>query len=517
MKKYVMALDSGSTGIRAIIFDKEGKLIAKKYEETPPITPKQGWIEHDPIQLWEQTKSVIKEALSAAKTNADEIAAIGITNQRGSFTLWERDTGKPICNLINWADIRASETADAANKSKKWKRLQSMAKLVYFLTRSASMLQASIIKFNPDMASIRLKWYFDNNPDIRERAKKGEICFGTIDSWLIYNLTGGSKGGKHVTDCSNASVTGLYDSFKTEWHKIVLPMFDIPMMALPEVRDTSCVFGQTDPELFGAQIPIGSAVGDQMAAMFGQCCFNKGDVKISHGSGSFVDINTGSKARVSGKGLYSLIAWRLNGKCTYMLEGTNAMTGTMIDWAINHFHAADTPQQLDQRAASVSDSEGVYIVPALSGIRFPYFDSFARGIAIGLSLQTRNPHFCRAILEGIGFRSKDVIDIVESELKIHINDIDVDGGVSNSDPLLQFSADILNKKIFRPEQKEMTALGAAYLAGLSVGFWNDLDELKQLHKADRVFEPNMDEETRVKKYKRWQDAVKKTFNWARPE
>ncbi|MHA1341336.1 MAG: glycerol kinase 5 [Promethearchaeota archaeon] len=510
-QKYICSVDLGSTGVRALLFNKEGNLIASDYTKITPIIPQEGWIEHDPNELWNSTKNVIQKAIQSAKISANQIAAIGITNQRSSFTLWEKDSSKIVCNFINWADIRAAKTAEKANKLLAIRLFRVISKIIYAFSRSQSALQSSIVNFTTDHASIRLKHLFDENPELRNRAKKGDLAFGTIDSWLIYKLTGDKV---HVTDYSNASATGLFDAFNMKWHNSIMNLFKIPQEVLPELKDTSGLFGKTDPSIFGAEIPITASVGDQMAALFGQCCFEKGMAKVSHGSGSFVDINVGNKPIVSKKGLYPLVAWKIGDKINYMLEGINALTGTLINWVVDDLGIVSSPQELDKLAESVEDAENLYAVPALNGIRFPYFDSFARGLMIGFSLNTKKAHLCRAILEGIAFRTKDILDVIEYELNIKIPYLCADGGVSNSDPLLQFSADILNKEVHRQKQKEITALGAAFLAGLGIKYWNSLKEIKNVKQVEKVFKPNMKQHIRDEKYKRWLKAVQRSFNWA---
>lgn len=509
---FICALDSGSTGIRAILFDKQGSAISQAYVELKPIFPQEGWIEHDPVILCEKSESVIKMVIQNAKISPKDIEAIGVVNQRSSFLLFEKKTGKPLTNLINWADIRSLSIAEKMNKSPMMKIMKKMSGFAYLFTKNQFMLQVSTIKFSPEFCLVRLLWLFKQNPELLKRANKGEVLFGTIDTWLVYNLT---RGKLHVTDYSNASATSLYDSFKLKWSSFPIKLFKIPRQILPEVRDTCGDFGETDPEIFGASIPIRAVAGDQMSALFGQCCFSKGDIKISHGSGSFVDINVGEKPIVSRKGLYPLIAWKIKDETKYMLEAINALTGTIINWAIDNLKLAPNPQELDKLAESVSDSKNLYFIPALNGLRFPYYNPYARGTFVGLTLEHTNAHLCRAILEGIAYTIKDFLTPIEEELKIIITSLNCDGGVSKSDFLLQFSADIINKEFIRAGQKESTALGAAFLAGLAIGFWKDINEIKCLKKIDKTFIPQMDPAFKKAKYKLWQNAIKRSYDWAK--
>jgi glycerol kinase len=504
-KKYVLAIDSGSTGIRAMLFDVQGIIKAREYEKTPAMYPSPGAIEHDPMMLWESLLSVVKNVLSKNGAKPEEIYAIGITNQRGSFTLWDRDTGKPLVNFINWADVRAAETVDGMNQNSKWKMLKKLATIVSKLTNNPMMTTTSLLNFTTDHATSRLKWVLDANPELRQKCKDGKVMFGTIDTWFIYNLTGKQN---HVTDYSNAASTGLLNPFVLQWNDIVCKMFDIPMSIFPKVIDNNGDFGRTNPDLFGGvSIPIRAAMGDQQAALFGQCCFEQGDVKISQGSGAFVDMNVGNKAKVSKRGLFPLIAWHMNNETIYMLEGYVATAGTLIDWLGQGFGLSDTPKVLNELAAQCTDTEGVIFVPSHSGIRFPYFNPRARGSVFGLSLSSHRRHVARAVLEGIASSLIDIVEGIEQDTKVKLKSIKVDGGVSKSDILLQIIADLSNIEVRRAPEPDMTATGAAYMAGLGCGLWKDLHTLKSLEKNFNQFTPSMDPKVRAVKRARWKRAL----------
>ncbi|MBD3350474.1 MAG: glycerol kinase [Candidatus Lokiarchaeota archaeon] len=503
-KKYILSLDSGSTGIRAILFGKAGEIIKRAYEKTPATYPEPGAIEHDPNMLWNAAKSVINKIIQD-NISAEEISAIGICNQRGSFCLWEKETGKPIINFINWADVRAADTCEKMNKNSKLRMIKGIAGIVAKITRSTILTATNKITFSTDFALVRLKWLFEQKPEILERCKNGEILFGTLDTWFIYNLT---KGKTHATDFTNAGATGLFNPFDMKWNDIYLDIFKIPMNMLPEAKDSNGDFGVVDKSFFGCEIPIHAAAGDQQAALFGHCAFNTGDVKISQGSGAFVDMNVGPKPKLSRRGLFPLIAWVIDGVPTYMLESYVATAGTLIDWLGQGIGLSDTPKVLNELASQTDDTEGVIFVPAQSGIRFPYFKPNARGSILGLSLSTHRRHVARAVLEGLALRLYDIIEGIERDTKTTIGDIKVDGGVSKSDIELQILANYSNRTVWRAPEADMTATGAAYLAGMGVGFWKDKEELKSLQKGYDKFKPSMDPEKRKKKLKKWKKAIK---------
>ncbi len=504
-KRYIAAIDSGSTGIRAFLFDKAGSIVAREYERTQGFSPEPGALEHDPEGLWNAFLGVTSRLFASSGCSPSEVAAIGISNQRGSFCLWERDTGKPLINFINWADVRAADTVDRMNNLPKWKLIQAGAFLASRVSGDTMMWASSMLRFTTDHASCRLRWVLDRDPALAERCGTGEVLFGTLDTWFVYKLSGGRL---HLTDSSNAASTSLYNPFDLKWNGIFLKLFGIPKAILPEVRDTAGDFGETDPGLFGVSIPIRAVAGDQMAALFGHCCFDAGEVKISQGSGAFVDINVGPKGKVSKRGLFPLIAWTLQGKPTYMLEGYVATAGTLIDWLGQGIGLSDTPAALNDFASQCTDTEGVIFVPTHSGLRFPYFNPRARGTIFGLSLATHRRHVARAVFEGIALRLYDIISGMETDTKTPIRSLKVDGGVSRSDILLQCLADFADLEVRRAPEPDMSGTGAAYLAGLSCGFWRDKDELRSLQKGYTVFSPRIPRERREAKLAQWRKAIR---------
>ena len=505
IKKYIIAVDAGGSSIRALLFDIKGKIIGREQVKTEIISPEPGAIEHDPEEQWKQFLFAINNLLNNCNVKPSEIASIGISVQRATFTLWDKN-GKPCCNFISWSDIRAAETTAAMNKNIKWNLVKLGAAIVSFFTHSTILTATGMLKFVTDHALSRLKWLFDTRPDIYEKAIKGELLFGTLDTWFIYKLTGGKV---HATDTSNAASTSIYNHFDLKWNSIFCNLFKIPMGILPEVKETVDDFGVTSSDLFdGALIPIGSVVGDQMASLFGHCCFKKGDVKISQGSGSFVDINMGYKPKLSRRGLFPLVAWRIKGRTTYMLEGSMATAGRLIDWLGQGLGLSDTPKVLNELAAECDDSEGVVFVPTPSGIRFPYFKPTARGTVFGLSLDTHRRHVARAVLQGITMRVVDILNGIVKDTGIKVTTIKTDGGVSRSDLLLQCMADLSNHSVERSVEHEVAATGAAYLAGMSAGIWKSFNEISNLKREYDLFEPRIDPGKREKIKKRWEKALK---------
>jgi len=419
---YIMAIDSGSTGIRAVVYDKQGKIIAKEYRKTTALLPREGWIEHEPEELWNALLEVIKGVFSSTDISPHDIAALGICNQRASFCLLEESTGKPLTNFINWADVRSAATCDSMNKSKMWRILRKAAWIGRILGNTM-LTTTTMLKFTTDMTTVRLKWALDNIEGLRERCDRKEVLLCSIDSWFIYKLTGGKV---HATDYSNAA-TGMLNPFDLVWNKPMLKIFRIPIHILPDLRETISDFGKTDPSLFGGvSIPITAVAGDQQAALFGQCCFKPGDVKISQGSGAFVDMLVGKKGKVSKRGLFPLVAWVINGEPMYMLEGYVATAGTLIDWLGEGIGLSDTPLALNEYAAKCSDTEGVIFIPTPSGIRFPYFSPRSRATILGLSLNTHRSHVARAVFEGIAMRLVDILEGLEKDTKIPIRSLKTD-------------------------------------------------------------------------------------------
>lgn len=499
-----MAIDCGSTGIRALIFDKKAEIVERAYEKVEALYPKPGWIENNPKDLVDKCIKVVKQVLQ--KIPAESIAAIGITNQRASFLLWDRETGEPAINIINWADVRAAEVAAKANKD--FKVLQRLV-APFSIFGSDQITLIRMLQFTTEHASIRLRWALENVPGLREKCKSGSLVFGTIESWLIYNLTGKKVIAMEVT---NASATGLYNPTKLAWDSSLLGIHKIPAKILPPVKESSDDFGATDPALFGVAIPITGAAGDQQSALFGQCCFNPGDVKISQGSGAFVDMNVGPKLKFSKRGLFPLIGWKIDGKVTYMLEGHMATAGTLIDWLGRGLGLSHTPDELNQLANSVEDTEGVVFVPAPNGLKYPYFDPYARLTVCGVSLASKREHVARAVLEGFALNLNEIISGMAEDTNVPINMIRVDGGVSRSELLLQMISDLSNTRLERAKELDMTGTGAAFLAGLKVGFWS-FDDLIKFKSVASVHEPKMSAEKRAKKMEMWREAVKRSMNW----
>ena len=505
IKKYIIAVDAGGSSIRAFLFDVKGRILGREQVKTEIIAPEPGAIEHDPEEQWRQFLASVNKLLSICNVKPSEIASIGISVQRGTFTLWDKN-GDTCCNFISWSDIRAAETTALMNRNIKWKLVKLGAAIVSFFTRDTMLTATGMLKFVTDHSLSRLIWLFNSRPDVYEKAGKGELMFGTLDTWFIYKLTGGKV---HATDTSNAASTSLYNHFDLKWNSIFCNLFKIPMGILPVVRETVDDFGVTSPDLFdGAAIPIGAVVGDQMASLFGHCCFEKGDVKISQGSGSFVDINMGFKPKLSRRGLFPLVAWRIKGKTTYMLEGSMATAGRLIDWLGQGIGLSDTPKALNELAAECDDSEGVVFVPTPSGIRFPHFKPTAKGTIFGLSLDTHRRHVARAVLQGIAMRLVDILNGIKKDTGIKVTTIKTDGGVSRSDLLLQCIADLSDHSVARSGEHEVAATGAAYLAGLSAGIWNSFDEIAGLEKGYDLFEPRMAPEKRDEIKKRWEIALK---------
>ena len=504
-KKYIIAVDAGSTGIRSILYNRDGEMVKREYEKTPADHPEAGATEHDPEMLWQALRKTVQAIFADGSIIPSEVAAFGITNQRSSFCIWDRATGKPLTNFINWQDVRAAATIADMNRNPAWVLLRGAMKLFSRLINSTLMIATSMLVLNTDHTIGKVRWLLNERPDIEEKCRRGEAMFGTIDSWFIYKLTGGKN---HLTDYTNAASTAMFNPFDLKWNGIYCKIFDIPMEMLPEVRDTNGYFGESEAELFGAPIPIRAAVGDQQSSLFGHGCYNPGDVKCSLGSGSFVCVNVGSRGKVSRRGLFPLIAWVIDGKPTYMLEGQVATTGTLIDWLGQGIGLSDTPAELNRFAAGCEDAEGVYFVPTPTGIRFPYFIPGAKASIVGLSLKSERSHVARAVLEGIALRINDILEGVEDDAKTSISEIRTDGGVSRSDILMQCLSDFSGCNVERAPEADMTAAGAAYLAGLSCGFWSNYDELAALHKGYETFSPVMAESAREKKKSEWKEVLK---------
>ncbi|KYR01310.1 hypothetical protein DLAC_02030 [Tieghemostelium lacteum] len=514
-KGYIIAIDVGTTNIRSIIFDSALNIVSKSTQQIPLITNenKPGYIEQDPIQLWEACKIVVKESIANSPASGDKITlikSIGITNQRSTFLTWRRDNGKPLHNLITWQDSRSSEICKNANNSVALKGIHGATKFAHLFTGKPRFLAASNIEFSTAHSSTRLAWVLENLPEAKQAAKEGQMLFGTIDTWLLWNLTGGKQ---HATDYSNISATGLYDPFEMVYNSVVFYLFNIPYNIMPKVYDTSYHYGNTIEELFGIEIPINALAGDQQSAMFGECCFQEGDTKFTIGTGCFVDINTGSQARASSFGMYPIIGWKIGSEINYLMEGKGMAAGTVVDWA-QSFGMFNDPWETSEMANSVPHSQGVVFVPALTGLAPPQNDSLARGLIIGLTPSTKREHVVRALLESFGFRCKELVDGIVSDGYTKIKKIVADGGVCQNDFVMQFISDICGFKVDRAAHPEMTAAGVCMLSGLNIGFWKSKDELVQLRQSSKIFECKMSKDQRKLLFKRWQRAVKRCQNWA---
>ena len=494
MEKYILSFDSGTTSVRAIIFDKSGKIISTSQKEFIQYYPKLGWVEHNAKEIWASQSGVAREALEMASIKPEQIEAIGITNQRETTVVWDRHTGIPIYNAIVWQCRRTADFCEELKSRGLEEKIKYKTGLVIDAYFSAS----------------KIAWILDNVEGAREKAENGDLLFGTIDTWLIYNLT---RGKVHVTDYSNASRTMLFNIRDFKWDEELLEEFNIPKSMLPKVCNSSEIYGYTDKQIFGEEIPIAGIAGDQQAALFGQACFYPGMVKNTYGTGCFVLMNTGEDLIDSKSGLLTTIAWGLNGKVSYALEGSVFIAGAAIQWLRDEVKVLENAQISEYYAKSVSDNGGVYIVPSFTGLGAPYWDMYSRGGIFGITRGVQKAHLIRATLESIAYQSKDVIDAMNNDSKIPLVNLKVDGGASANNFLMQFQSDILDTEIHRPETLESTTLGAAYLAGLTVGYWENFDEIYDAKKNTKIFKPEMDEKTREKYYKYWTKAVKRTMGW----
>lgn len=492
--QFILALDQGTTSSRAIIFDNKGKIVTVAQKDFQQFFPKPAWVEHDPIEIWTSQASVATEAITKANISADQIAAIGITNQRETTILWERATVRPIYNAIVWQDRRTSKYCNQLKDEGYFDMINSKTGLVIDAYFSAT----------------KIKWILDNVDGAREMAEKGEICFGTVDSWLIWKLSNGSK---HYTDISNASRTMLFNIHTKEWDQELLDLFDIPRVMLPEVKSSSEMVCTTSGKVFSAKIPIAGIAGDQQAALFGQLCTEKGMAKTTYGTGCFLVMNTGDKPVKSTNKLLTTIAWEIKGKVTYALEGSVFIGGAAVQWLRDGIKSINHVSETEKHANILADNEGVYFVPALAGLGAPYWDQDARGAFFGITRGTTTAHFSRAALEAIAYQVYDVLKAMEKDSGVPTQELKVDGGATENKFLMQFQADILNCTIRRPKYLETTALGAAYLAGLGVGYWKDIEEIKTLFEEGSTFEPMMDNKEVEKNLHFWHKAVQRSTNW----
>jgi glycerol kinase len=487
--RYILALDQGTTSSRALLFDSSGKCVGVAQKEIAQFYPKAGWVEQDPMDIWGTQSGVAREVLEKTGVRPGHLAAIGITNQRETTIIWERDTGRPVCNAIVWQCRRTAAICT---------ELKARGLEPYIAKTTGLVVDAYF-------SATKIKWVLDAVPGLRARASNGELLFGNVDTWLIWNLT---RGKVHVTDYSNASRTMLFNIHELRWDRQLLEEMSIPEIMLPEVRESSCLYGYTDPGVFGgARIPIAGDAGDQHAALFGQACFNDGMAKNTYGTGCFMLMNTGSKPVPSKNGLLTTVAWGVGGKVDYALEGSIFMAGASVQWLRDEMRLIDSAAQSEDMANAVPDSNGVYLVPAFAGLGAPYWDMFARGAIVGLTRGANRNHIVRATLESIAFQTRDVLQAMEDDSRIRLKTLRVDGGAVANNFLMQFQSDILGVPVDRPVETETTALGAAFLAGLAVGFWNDKSEISAKWSIDRTFVPSMADDLREQKYAGWKDAV----------
>ncbi len=495
MGKYVMALDQGTTSSRCILFNEQGEICALAQKEFRQIYPQPGWVEHDPMEIWDSQLSVAVAAMEQAQATPGDIAAIGITNQRETTIVWDKTTGEPVYNAIVWQCRRTAEAIDTLKGEG----------LSDYVHETTGLL--------PDayFSASKVAWILENVPGAREKAAAGDLLFGTVDTWLIWNLTGGAC---HVTDYTNASRTMMYDIHKLCWDEKILDYFGIPASMLPQVKPSSCIYGYTKEEKLGAGIPIAGAAGDQQAALFGQCCFEEGEVKNTYGTGCFLLMNTGKTPTMSENGLLTTMAASADGSVCYALEGSVFVAGAAIQWLRDELKMIETAAQSEELALSVPNTNGMYVVPAFTGLGTPYWDPYARGAVVGLTRGCNRAHFVRATLESMAYQIYDILEAMEEESGIHLKTLNVDGGASRNSFLMQFQSDILSVKVLRPRCVETTALGAAYLAGLAVGYWTSLEEVRKNWQLEKTFLPAMEEEQRSHLIAGWKKAVGKSLNWA---
>ena len=498
MSKYIMALDAGTTSNRCILFNEKGEMCSVAQKEFTQYFPKPGWVEHDANEIWSSQLGVAVEAMAKLGIGADDIAAIGITNQRETTIVWDKNTGEPVYNSIVWQCRRTSEYCDS---------LKEKGLTDKFREKTGLIIDAYF-------SGTKLKWILDNVDGVRERAEKGELLFGTVETWLIWKLT---KGKAHVTDYSNASRTLLFNIKDLTWDKEILEELNIPESMLPEPKPSSCVYGYSDASFFGKEIPIAGAAGDQQAALFGQTCFNPGEAKNTYGTGCFMLMNTGETPVYSQNGLVTTIAWGLDGKVNYALEGSIFVAGASIQWLRDELRIIESAADSEYMAKKVKDTNGCYVVPAFTGLGAPYWDQYARGTIVGLSRGVNKYHIIRATLESIGYQVNDVLHAMKADSGIDLAALKVDGGASANDFLMQFQSDIINAPVKRPSCVETTAMGAAYLAGLAVGYWNSKEDVIKNWAVNKIFSPIMGEDERERKIKGWNKAVKYSFGWAKEE
>ena len=496
MEKYIMALDQGTTSSRCILFNKKGEICGLAQKEFTQIYPQPSWVEHDPMDIWASQQSVLAEAMAKVGITFDQIEAIGITNQRETTIVWDKNTGTPVYNAIVWQCRRTAKMVDELTVDGFDDYIREVTGLI------------------PDayFSATKVRWILDNVEGAKEKAQKGELLFGTVDTWLIWQLSGGQV---HVTDYTNASRTMMYDIHKLQWDETILERFEIPTSMLPEVKSSSHIYGYTAENIVGSKIPIAGVAGDQQAALFGQCAFTKGEVKNTYGTGCFLLMNTGDIAVKSKHGLLTTIAIGLDGKVQYALEGSVFVAGAAVQWLRDELLMIDAAKDTESYCESVADTAGVYVVPAFAGLGAPHWDQYARGAIVGLTRGAGKAHLIRATVESLAYQVYDLIEAMQQDAGITLDKFKVDGGASANNFLLQFQADILDAKVIRPQCIETTALGAAYLAGLAVGYWQDTEAIKRNWTVGREFEPKIDSASREKKIKGWKKAVKCSLEWAK--
>lgn len=498
MAKYVMALDAGTTSNRCILFNEKGEMCSVAQKEFTQYFPKPGWVEHDANEIWSTQLGVAVEAMSKIGATADDIAAIGITNQRETTIVWDKNTGEPVYHAIVWQCRRTSEYCDSLKEKGLTETYRKKTGLV----------------IDAYFSGTKLKWILDNVEGVRERAEKGDLLFGTVETWLIWKLT---KGAVHVTDYTNASRTMLFNITELKWDDEILAELNIPKSMLPEVKPSSCVYGKSDASWFGGEIPIGGAAGDQQSALFGQTCFTPGEAKNTYGTGCFLLMNTGEKPVFSENGLVTTIAWGLDGKVTYALEGSIFVAGAAIQWLRDEIRLIDSAPDSEYMANKVKDTNGCYVVPAFTGLGAPHWDQYARGTIVGITRGVNKYHIIRATLESLAYQTNDVLQAMRADSGIELAALKVDGGASANNLLMQIQSDIINAPVNRPQCVETTAMGAAYLAGLAVGYWASKEDVIKNWAIDRTFEPSICDEDRAAKIKGWNKAVKYAYGWAKED
>lgn len=496
MSKYIMSLDAGTTSNRCILFNKKGEICSIAQREFTQYFPHPGWVEHDADEIWASQLGVAVEAMNKIGAATEDIAAIGITNQRETAIVWDRKTGEPICHAIVWQCRRTSEYCDSLKRKGLTEKFRQKTGLVIDAYFSAT----------------KIKWILDNVPDARARAERQELLFGTVETWLIWKMT---KGRVHVTDYSNASRTMLFNINTLTWDDEILAELDIPKSMLPEPKPSSCIYGETDPSFFGGAIPIAGAAGDQQAALFGQTCFHPGEAKNTYGTGCFLLMNTGETPVFSRNGLVTTIAWGLDGKVNYALEGSIFVAGAAIQWLRDEMRLIDSSEDSEYMASKVDTTNGCYVVPAFTGLGTPHWDQYARGTIVGITRGVNKYHIIRATLESIAYQVNDVLEAMRADSGIALSSLNVDGGASANNFLMQVQADIINAPVNRPTCVETTATGAAYIAGLAVGYWKNKEEVISNRSTDQIFLPSVSEDIRLSRIKGWNKAVKYSYGWAK--